>query len=154
MTIGIILHSHTGNTLSVGERIKASLLAGGDEVHLERVTAFNEDPNAKEAVRLKSIPDISRYDYVVIGAPVRAFSLSPVMSAYLAQLPEMSGKKVACFVTQYFPKPWMGGSRALKQMISILSRRGGKVAVTGTVNWTNKAREEQINDLLVKLGRI
>jgi menaquinone-dependent protoporphyrinogen IX oxidase len=154
MNIGIIIHSHTGNTLSVGERLKESLLSGGYTVSLEQVSAVNEDPNAKEKVRLKSIPDISKYDYVITGAPVRAFSLSPVMVAYLSQLPGMDGKKVACFVTQHFPKPWMGGSRAIKQMVRFISQKGGKVTGTGNVNWTNKAREEQINDVLMRLGRI
>ncbi|MHB8130204.1 MAG: flavodoxin family protein, partial [Mobilitalea sp.] len=120
MNIGIIIHSHTGNTLSVGEKLKESLQAGGYTVALERVTAVNEDPNAKEKVRLKSIPDLSKYDYVIVGAPVRAFSLSPVMANYLSQLPNMNDKKFACFVTQHFPKPWMGGNRAVKQMFRLI----------------------------------
>lgn len=154
MRIGIIVFSRTGNTLSVGERLKESLLAGGQTVNLEQVRVVNVDPNAKEKIKLKSIPDITLYDYVIIGAPVQAFSLSPVMKAYLDQLPQLQGKKVACFVTQHFPKPWMGGSRALKQIAGIISQKGGKVTATGNVNWTNRAREEQINELLVRLSRI
>ncbi len=154
MKIGIILHSHTGNTLSVGERLKDSLLAKGHSVQLERVIAENEDPQAKGAIRLKNVPDISVYDYVIFGAPVRAFSLSPVMTAYLSQLQLMNGKKIACYVTQHFSKPWMGGSRALKQMGSIISQKGGMVIDTGDVNWTNKIREEQIKDVLKRLSRV
>lgn len=147
MKIGIIIHSHTGNTLSVGERLKESLAAGGHTVQLERVTAVNEDPNSREPVRLKSIPDIVQYDAVILGAPVRAFSLSPVMKAYLSQMTKLSGKKICCFVTEYFPKPWMGGNRSIKQMIRAIEQKGGKVASAGVVNWSAKAREEQINEL-------
>lgn len=155
MNIGIIIYSRTGNTLSVGERIRESLLTGGHEVHLERVTAINEDPNTtKEKIKLKSVPDIALYDYVIIGAPVQGFSLSPIMKTYLDQIHQLQGKKVACFVTQHFPKPWMGGSRALKQMVSIISQKSGKVTGSGNINWTNRAREEQINDLLVRLCRV
>ena len=154
MTTGIILFSRTGNTLSVGEKLKEYLLAGKQAAALERVTAVNEDPNSREKIKLKSIPDIAQYDYVIIGAPVQAFSLSPVMKAYLDQIPLIQGKKVACFVTQHFPKPWMGGNRALRQMTGLISQKGGKVIGTGNVNWTSKARENQINDLLAKLGNI
>jgi flavodoxin len=155
MRIGIIVYSRTGNTLSVSERIRESLLAGGHEVQLERVTAINEDPNtAREKIKLKSIPDIALYDYVIMGAPVQGFSLSPIMKTYLDQIPQLQGKKVACFVTQHFPKPWMGGSHALKQMVGFISQKGGKVTDTGNVNWTSKVREEQINELRVRLCRI
>jgi menaquinone-dependent protoporphyrinogen IX oxidase len=154
MKIGIIIHSHTGNTLSVGERLKQSLLAGGHTVQLERVAAVNEDPNSRERISLKSVPDITQYDAVIIGAPVRAFSLSPVMKAYLSQLPDMCGKKAACFVTQHFPKPWMGGSHSIKQMIHAIEQKGGKLMDTGVVNWTSKAREKQIDDVTARLCKI
>jgi menaquinone-dependent protoporphyrinogen IX oxidase len=154
MRIGIIIHSHTGNTLSVGERLKEALIAKGYSVQLERVAAVNEDPQAKEKVRLKSIPDVSNYDAVIIGAPVRAFSLSPVMQAYLAQLPQIQGKKVSCFVTEHFPKPWMGGNHAIKQIVRFIAQKGVVVSGTGVVNWSCKARKEQIIDVLSKLFRI
>lgn len=151
MKIGIVIHSHTGNTLHVGERLEDTLLASGHTVHLERVRALNEDPNAGDTVKLTQIPDITQYDYVIIGAPVRAFSLSPVMRAYLSQLPDMGGKKIACFVTQHFPKPWMGGNRAIKQMIHAVTQKGGKLADKGIINWSSGAREDQINEVLVRL---
>lgn len=154
MKIGVIIHSHTGNTLSVGERLKETLLAKGHTVQLERVTAVNEDPNAKDAVRLKDIPDVSGYDAVILGAPVRAFSLSPVMKVYLSQLPELSGKKVSCFVTEHFPKPWMGGNHSVNLMIRAIEKKGGKVMDKGIVNWSSKAREEQIKDVLLRLSQI
>lgn len=154
MRIGIIIHSYTGNTLSVGERLKESLIAKGHIVQLERVIAENEDPNAKEKVRLKSIPDISNYDYIIIGAPVRGFSLSPAIRVYLSQITEIQRKKVVCFVTQHFPKPWMGGNRAIKQMLGIIEQKGVNVLATGVINWTNKTREEQIDGLIDRLCRI
>lgn len=154
MKIGIIIHSHTGNTLSVGERLKESLLAKGHTVHLERVIAENEDPNTSEKVQLKSVPDISIYDYVILGAPVRAFSLSPVMKAYVAQIPEIHQKKVACIVTQQFPKPWMGGNRAINQMCRMIKQKGGIVFEIGIVNWSSKTRDEQIDGILDRLCRV
>jgi flavodoxin len=147
MKTGIIIHSHTNNTLSVGQRLADAMLAQGDFVKLERVIAVNEDPNAKEKVQLAAVPDVAAYDYIILGAPVRGFSLSPVMTAYLAALSDLKGKRVACFVTEHFPKPWLGGSRAIKQMVQYISRRGGSVTQTAIINWTNKARETQIQHL-------
>jgi len=154
MNIGIIIHSHTGNTLSVGEKLKDNLNTAGHTAQLERVVAINEDPNTREIIKLKEIPSLSKYDVIIIGAPVRGFSLSPVMMAYLSQLQTLNGKPVACFVTQHFPKPWMGGNRAIKQMKSTILQKGGTVTGSGIVNWTNKSREKQITDLIVILSRI
>lgn len=152
MRIGIIIHSHTSNTLSVAEKLKDALAAKGHTVQLERVTAVNEDPNSKEKVRLKSIPDVSPYDAFIIGAPVRAFSLSPVMKAYLTQIPKIQGKRVACFVTEHFPKPWMGGNHSVNQIIRAIKEKGGEVIDKMVINWSSKAREEQINEVIERLS--
>ncbi len=153
MKIGIIIHSHTGNTLYVAEMLKTALMAKGHDVQLERVIAVNEDPQAREKVVLKSIPDILSYDALFIGAPVRAFSLSPVMKEYLAQIPKIQGRRVACFVTEHFPKPWMGGNHAVNQIIKAIKKKGGEVIEKGVINWSDKTREEQINELVTRLSR-
>lgn len=154
MKIGIIIHSHTGNTLYVAEKLKDVLTAQGHIVQLERVTAVNEDPGSNEKVQLKSKPDITLYDTFIIGAPVRGFSLSPVMKAYLAQIPQIQGRRVACFVTEHFPKPWMGGNQSVKQIIQAIKNKGGEVTDSGIVNWSSKYREEQINEVTARLSKI
>ena len=116
MNIGIIVHSFTSNTLSVAEKLKEKFLAEGHLVTLEQVTAVNEDPAAAAKVELLAIPDITGYDMLIFGAPVRAFSLSPVMLLYLNQLPSLQGKKISCFVTQQLSFAWLGGNRSIKQI--------------------------------------
>ena len=151
MNIGIIVHSHTGNTLSVAEKLKENLLSKGHLVTLEQVTAVNEDPAAATNVELKTIPDITGYDMLVFGAPVRAFSLSPVMLLYLNQLPSLQGKKVSCFVTQQLQFAWMGGNRSIKQMKKSVIAKNGTVHETGVVNWSSKKREELVTDLVNRI---
>ena len=153
MKTGIIIHSHTNNTMSVGQRLAEAMITQGVSVKLERVIAINEDPNTKDAIHLAASPDVSVYDYIILGAPVRGFSLSPVMTAYLSTLSDLKGKRVACFVTEHFPKPWMGGNRALKQMVQYISRLGGTVTNTAVINWTNKERETQIENLVTAFNR-
>lgn len=154
MNIGIIIFSRTGNTLSVAEKLLEACIAAGHTAVIARVTAEDENTNAKGPVQLKTAPDPTRFDAVIFGAPVQAFSLSPIMKAYLAQVPRISGKKVCCFVTQHFPKPWMGGKQAIRQMRNLCRIKGTDITETGIVNWTSKSREEQIGDVVSKLGKI
>jgi len=148
MKIGIIIHSHTNNTLSVGQRLADVMIAQGTSVIIERISSVNESPNTKESVQLITVPNLETYDYVILGAPVWGFNLSSIMTAYLLALPNLKGKHVACFVTEYFPKPWMGGNHAIKQMVQYISRLDGTVTQTAVINWTSKSREIQIENLI------
>lgn len=153
MKIGIIVHSHTGNTLSVAQRLKEALAASGHSVTLERVTAVDENPNAAMNAKLKDIPDTSKYDVLIFGAPVRGFSLSPVMKLYLAQLPALNGKKVGCFLTQSFPHPAMGGNQAMGQFRKACEAKGASIFQNGIVNWS-MGREKKIANVIEKMGKI
>lgn len=148
MNTGIIIYSNTNNTLSVGQRLQTEIGKLGCQTALGRVSAVNPNPNANEPVVLKEAPDLSPYGYIVLGSPVHAFSLPQVMTAYLKQLPALNGARVACFVTQHFPKPWMGGNRALGQMTQLVTALGGVVTETAVINWSSKKREAQIDDLV------
>jgi len=153
MNIGIIVHSHTGNTLLVAERLKEKFVAQGHVVILEQVTAVNEDPAAAANVELKAIPDITGYDMIILGAPVRAFSLSPVMLLYLNQLPSLQGKNINCFVTQQLPFAWLGGNRSIKQIKKAIATKNGTVHETGVVNWSSKTREDLITNVIDRLTK-
>ncbi|HOC06143.1 MAG TPA: flavodoxin family protein [Bacillota bacterium] len=146
MKIGIIVFSHTGNTLSVAEKLQAKLTAASHSVQLEQVTAAEESPRAEKA-GLRNAPDTSSYDMLIFATPVWAFSLPPVMKLYLDQIPTLKGKAVGCFVTQTFPFPWMGGNRTIRQMVSACEALGGNVFHTAVINWT-RGRETSIAQLI------
>lgn len=148
MKIGIIVYSHSGNTLSVAEKLKEELLKAGHSVDLEKVKSVNEDPNAVKNIQLASNPDTSSYERIIFASPVNAFSLAAVMKTYLSQLQTLEGKTIDCFVTQQLKKAWMGGNHAIKQIQTICSSKGGKLGKTGNVHWSSIKREEQINDLV------
>ena len=153
MNIGIIIFSRTGNTLSVAQKVRDACVAQGHTAVIERVTAENEDPNTKGPVLFKSTPDPTHFDAVIFGAPVQGFSLSPIMKAYLAQIPQIEGKMVNCFVTQHFPKAWMGGKQAIRQMRDLCKTKGMDIAETGIVNWTSKSRDDQITGVASRLSQ-
>lgn len=152
MKIGIIVHSHTGNTLSVAQKLNEKLSAAGHSVSIQRVSATNDDESDMQKILLSEKPDISAYDVLLFGAPVRGFSLSPVMQAYLSGISSLNGKKAGCFITQGLPAPWMGGNRALKQMADICQSKGVTPYETGIVNWPNaEKREKRIQTVVEEL---
>jgi hypothetical protein len=144
MNIGIIVFSRTGNTLAVAERIREACAASGHAATVEQIRIEDDKPGSGKPPRLTETPDPARYDRVYMGAAVEAFSLSPVMKAYMDGLAAFDGKSTGVFVTQHFPKPWMGGNRAIRQLRALCRAKGLNVQADGIVNWTNKARDAQI----------
>src|SRR6056297_2104282 len=148
MNIGIIVHSQTGNTYSVASKLKEKLVTLGNEVELERLKVKGEDKPGKKDVTLEKIPETGKYDTLIFASPVQAFSLSPVMATYLKQINSLKGKNIGCLMTQYFPFPFLGGNRAIRQIINICESKGATIFGTGIVNWSRPGREEQISKLV------
>jgi len=142
MNIGIVVYSWSGNTLSVAEKLKAKLTAGGHSVTLEQVAVVGERKQGARDFQLETLPDVAPYDAVVFGSAVEAFSLSSVLAAYLKQISSLDGKKVACLVTQQFPYPWMGGNRAIRQMRKLCTAKSGTLVGSAVVNWAKSRREQ------------
>lgn len=153
MNVGLIIYSQTGHTLSVAEKLREKLAAAGHAVAPERLAAEGEVRPGVRDVRLKSVPDVEAYDAVVMGSPVHGFALSIAMQAYLRQAPSLAGKRVACFVTQFFPFAWMGGNRALRQMTGACQANGATVCGAGVVNWSRRNREQRITAAVDRLSR-
>jgi flavodoxin len=141
--IGIIVYSKTGNTFAVAEKIRDSLTAEGKEVTLERFMAETA-AGSNTLIGLTTKPHCGGYDALIFGAPVQAFSLDPAMKLYLDQTEAIQAEKTICFVTQHFPKPWMGGNNAMRQMLALLKAKGIKAEKAGVVNWSGKTKDDQI----------
>jgi len=154
MKISIIVHSKTGNTYFVAEKLKDKLVASGHSVNLNRIVPVGGE--VANVTDIKSItfdpqPNVSGYDTVILCAPVRGFSISPVLAAYLSKIDTLKDQKVDLFVTQQFPYPWMGGNHAISQMRSNCESKGAIIGMTGIVNWSSKKREKMIEELVNKL---
>lgn len=154
MKVGIIVHSKTGNTLFVAQKIMEKLRADGHLTTIEQIIAYNDEETDIQKIELQNIPNVSEYDVLILGAPVRAFSLSPVMKAYLTKCAPFQGKKVNCFVTQYFPYPWMGGNRAIRQMKNLCKSKHAKMLGSSIINWKNKKRDQMIIESVKKFSSI
>lgn len=152
MKIGIIVHSFTGNTLSVANKLMEALMNHGHTVTFERVVVQNENTNQSGNIVLEQAPDPSAYDMVFFAAPVRGFSLSPGMKTYLTQVASLQGKKAGCFVTQQLKYPWLGANHALRQMTGLIDQKGGETLATGSVSWSSKEKEALIDQLVAKMS--
>jgi len=148
MKIGIFVHSKTGNTYSVAQKLKDKLLSLRHFVAVEKIIAEDDDQPDASKIVLKSAPGTQGYDVLILGAPVRAFSLSPVMRSYLTGIESLEGVRVFCFVTQQLPYPWLGGNRSIRQMRELLSAKGALILGSGMINWSGKKREDQIDSLV------
>ncbi|MBN1857869.1 flavodoxin [Candidatus Bipolaricaulota bacterium] len=141
MKIGIVVYSQTGHTLSVAEELKRKLDEAGHSVSLEQVSVVGGRKQGDRAFELDVTPGLGSYEALVLGSAVEAFSLSPVLSRYLEQLDSLQEKRVACLVTQQFPYPWMGGNRAIRQMVKLCESKGASVCGAAIVNWAQSRRE-------------
>ncbi len=153
MKIGIIVHSQTGHTYSVAQKIQEKLKTAGNEVNVEQVIPVGEAKPAAKNIKFENLPDVNGYEALIFGAPVQAFSLSSVMKAYMEQIPSLQDKKVALFVTKGMPSHWTGGNRAISQMKKIVESKGGSFIGKGIVIWRDK-REEQITELADKFSAL
>jgi len=154
MHIGIIVHSLTGNTLTVAQKIRDKLTAAGHEAEIEQIAvAGGEDPQKRE-FELSSPPDVLPYEALVFGAPVRAFSVSPVIAVYLKQMAYLDGRKVALYVTKGLRSNWTGGNKAIASMRALCEKKGGVVASTGIVSQKSKDYAADVDRLAEQISAL
>jgi flavodoxin len=94
LNIGLFYYSNTGNTRNVAEKLDKKLTEKGHNVTMEEITITGDTPAQEGKFKLKNIPNPGDYDALIFGAPVQAFSLNPVMIAYMEQLPYAMDKDI------------------------------------------------------------
>jgi len=144
MKIGILIYSHSGNTLSVAEKIKEEIKKRNLDATIERITLVNDDPQSPQPAVLKNIPNIDEYDKLIIGAPINGFSLCKAMRLYLENHAKLKSKEINCFVTQHFKHSFLGGNRGIKQVTSFCNNQNSTVKNTSIIHWSSNNREEEI----------
>jgi len=151
MKMGIVVHSQTGHTLLIAEKIRDALKEKKADVTLHHLSVERDKKTPTDIV-FDDLPDISGYDTLVFGSSVEAFTLSPVMKKYLAIDLPMQNKRVHLFVTQHLPSPMLGGNRAIRRMKSDCNKKGAAIGETAVINWSGKARDRQIAACVQKLS--
>jgi flavodoxin len=154
MKIGIIVYSYTGHTLTVAKRLKEAIIDKGHEVSIELVEPMINEPGPSTKVLLKTSPDLSIYDFVIFGSPVQAFTLAGVMKKYLSSLHNFEDKSGYCFVTRYFKRKWLGGSKAINWIETKCQEKGIKILDSSMISWSSKNLDDDISSLVYRLSNI
>lgn len=153
MNIGIIIHSQSGHTYSAALKLQEKLSTAGHKAVIEQLKPIGDVHPGVKNLRLETIPGIDKYEGIVLAAPVWAFSISPVLKAYLEQLTSLQGKKIASFVTMGFPLAWMGGNRAINQLKKTCLSKGGTLSATAVVTHSGN-NQKVVNSMIDKLNEV
>jgi len=156
MKVLAVVHSLTGNTLYVVNRLIEKIKTGETQVEIEKLEPVGGE-NTREMnlnkIKLLRKFNPSDFDTLILACPVRGFSMSSVLKAYMAMSESFNGKKVVCLVTHYFPFAWMGGTRAIRQMVEEVQSLGGEVIGTGIISWKVGGRESKIEKVTNALSQ-
>lgn len=154
MNIGIVVYSQTGHTLEVCEKLRDRLIGEGHTAQIARVSVAGERTPKPKTFELADKPDVAAFEAIVFASYVEAFSLCPVMRRFMEDIGTLEGKKVACFVTQQFPFPWMGGNRAVRQLSKLCQSKGASARATAVVNWAKKKRDKTMAMAVDRISKL
>ena len=153
MKIGMIIYSHTGNTLSVAEKLRERLAEAGHAVTLERLETVRPATLATERDPLEAQPVIEPYDALVLGCPVRGGTPAPPILTFLEQVESLEGKHVACLVTGFFPFDGWGRNQTIAHLKEICESKGATFQGAESVGWFSLSRKRQISDAVDGLSQ-
>lgn len=153
MKIGMIVYSHTGNTLSVAEKLQQRLSEAGHAVTLERLETVGPATLATESDPLKARPTIEPYDALVLACPVRGGTPAPPILTFLETVDSLAGKHVACLVTGFFPFDGWGRNQTIARLKEICESKGATFHGAESVGWFSLSRKRQISDAVDGLSQ-
>ncbi len=146
MNIGIIVYSYTNNTMSIAKRLESYLLSKGHTASIQSIKADNENPNSS-SFRLTNQPSTQTYDAIIFGSCVRGFDCAPIFKEYIQNVNSLSNKKIAGFVSQYFPFDSMGGNQALGSMERIIHQKNAQINKLGSIHMKFRNEDKQVEQL-------
>lgn len=156
MNIGIVVHSLSGHTQAMAERIAQKLR---EKNHSVTLTQLQTDVPIKsgsvhQAMKFSivNLPDCSACDAILVGGPVWAFSASPVIVAAIESLKNITGKTALPFATMAFPFSFMGGNQALGLMSRKLSAGGASVRPGFVVSRLFHDFQKEIDETAAKIA--
>lgn len=153
MKIGIVVYSHSGNTMKVARQLQKKLEAQGHQAGVKPIQVQNSQPtNRMEQIIITESPSVEEDEALVLAAPVWAFSLCPVMRVYLGQLKDQKGKPCLSFVTQAAPFSWLGGKKALRILKEAAEKAGLNTLEQGCLGWKGRDLEGRMETLTSQLA--
>ena len=134
----VVFYSRTGNTRMVAGEIAKQLKADTDEItdKADRSGAkgwilAGRDASRKSLADIESKKDPAKYDLVIIGTPIWAFTVTPAIRTYFTKNKELS--KVAFFLTS----GGKGIEHTFKEMEKLSKKPLATLAIKANT-WTSK----------------
>lgn len=137
MNVAINIHSQSGHSIQVARALSSKFTDNKHEVDLSLLRTSGALKPHSMNFELKRMPSVDGFDLVIVGGPVWAFSLSPVVRKYLREMGNSKGKKILCFVTKGLPFTWTGGSQALK-VIERELELSGAIVLPSQIIWAKQ----------------
>lgn len=146
MKIGFIVHSQSGNTLSVAQKVIDQLKAQGHDVMLTHIKDEDVNVSMQHPERFITVVDevTSNVDVLFIGGWVQAFSLCRGLNFAIQHHFNIQSKETHLFLTHHFPFEWMGGTNAMKQLTKHVIAKEHQVKTTKIFNWSRKNNQQLI----------
>ena len=136
MHVGIFIHSQSGHSSDMGMAITRKLREKGHEVDILLMKpAGRVRPRKKHVEFREDVPDMSPYDAVVFGGPIWGFTASPVVSAFIKEIPSLKGKKALCFSTSGAPTAISGAKGGMKKLNGLLEEIEATVIEGEAIFW-------------------
>lgn len=154
MNIAINVHSQSGHSIKVARALSSKFTDNKHEVDLSLLrTSGTLKPRSMNFELIKT-PSVDGFDLVIVGGPVWAFSLSPVVRKYLREMGNIKGKKILCFVTKGLPFTWTGGSQALTVIKHELTLSGA-IVLPSQIIWEKQiANAAQLEEVVERVFRV
>ena len=151
MKIGLILFSHTGHTKRVGERAATRLRNDGHEVNFILLETLEPINFRADEMALKSVPEISDFDALVLGTPVHGGRMSAPMRYFLNQTPSMNGISIVLFATNFFRSSW-GATQTLQTLRKMCEEKGAHYLGAVDIQWFSFYRNLNIKRAVDKMS--
>ncbi len=157
MNIGIFVHSQSGHSSAMGMAITKKLREKGHSVDIQLIqTSGRVRPRMKRVPLRDEVPDLSPYDAIILGGPIWGFTASPVVMAFIKDIPSLKGKKALCFTTSGFPTAISGAKGGLKKLNAQLEELGAELLPGEAFFWglwcNKKKMEETVERICGRLG--
>jgi flavodoxin len=141
MRVAIVFYSFSGNTKKVALFLKEKLEVKDIKVEVielkpkkEESSFFKQARDASLKKRPQLLPceyNLGKYDRVLFGSPVWAFTITPPLRSFLDKVEGLQNKEVCCFLTF---GSGVGKGKALKELENILKRKEAKILFFKTLS--------------------
>ena len=144
MSTGIVIYSYTGHTQTVIEKLADQMEKKPAIFTLEPARQINL---SDLKTPIKSIPDITAYDTIILATPVHGSRMSSPMATFLDETQALKDKKVILLATHFFPHKW-GCAQMFQAIEEECDQIGAEVIHTDDMCWPGLARKAQLAKLI------